>query len=196
LGLPTKAARTRLGAISLSIASHLPMTVTSNSSTPVRLPAASVGLDVGGPDHLAPFLGFVGDQPAKVGGREREHVATQVGKPRLDLGVGEAGIDFLVEPVDDLGGRGLRCADAGSTIASWRMTPTIGAASICSAVKPQHRDVSSILCSTARATCRCFRSWFGPADPRGSACRNQRCRIAAPFLGRCTSRCDSGRRAR
>src|SRR5262245_11205495 len=77
--------------------------------------AASVGLDVGGPDHLAPFLGFVGDQPPKVDGREREHVATQVGKPRLDLGVGEAGIDFLVKPVDDFGGRVFRRADAVPT---------------------------------------------------------------------------------
>ena len=37
-------------------------------------------LDVGGPDHLAPFLGFVGDELAEVGGRDREHVATEVGE--------------------------------------------------------------------------------------------------------------------
>jgi hypothetical protein len=30
--------------------------------------AASVGLDVGRPDHLAPFLGFVGDELCKIGG--------------------------------------------------------------------------------------------------------------------------------
>ena len=29
---------------------------------------ASVCLDVGGPDHLAPFLGFVGDELTEVGG--------------------------------------------------------------------------------------------------------------------------------
>src|SRR5262245_41819092 len=34
-----------------------------------------------------------------------------------------------------------------------------------------------------KARCRCFRSWFGPADPHCSPCRNQRCRLAAPFLG-------------
>src|SRR5262245_26883976 len=35
----------------------------------------SLRLDVGGPDHLAPFLGFVGDEPSKVGGRTRKHRA-------------------------------------------------------------------------------------------------------------------------
>ena len=49
---------------------------------------------------------------AKVGGREREHVATQVGKPRLDLGIGKARVDLLVELVDDLGERLLRRANA------------------------------------------------------------------------------------
>jgi len=56
----------------------------------------SLRLDVGVPDHLAPFLGLVGDELAKVGRREREHDATQVGKPRLDLGVGEASIDLFI----------------------------------------------------------------------------------------------------
>jgi hypothetical protein len=73
---------------------------------------ASVRLDAGELDHLRPFLGFVGDELAKVGGREREHVATQVGKPRLDLRIGEASVDLSVELVDDLGRRGLRCAAA------------------------------------------------------------------------------------
>jgi hypothetical protein len=74
--------------------------------------SASLRLDVEGPDDVAPLLGFVGDEFAKVSGREREHVATQVGKPRLDLGIGEASVDLLVELIDDLGRRGLRCAEA------------------------------------------------------------------------------------
>ena len=37
--------------------------------------------------------------------------AAQVGKPRLHLGIGEAGIDLLVELVDDLGGCVPGCAD-------------------------------------------------------------------------------------
>src|SRR5436309_3426116 len=57
---------------------------------------ASLRLDVEGPDDVAPLLGFVGDELAKVGGREREHVAAQVGKPRLDLGISEASVDLLV----------------------------------------------------------------------------------------------------
>jgi len=38
--------------------------------------------------------------------------SAMVGKPRLVLRIGEAIVDFLVELVDDLGGRGLRCTDA------------------------------------------------------------------------------------
>src|SRR3954453_8709501 len=30
--------------------------------------AASFRLDVSGPDHLAPLLGFIGDEPAEIGG--------------------------------------------------------------------------------------------------------------------------------
>src|SRR5262249_23945436 len=35
--------------------------------------SASVRLDVGRPDHLAPLLSFVGNELSKVGGRTREH---------------------------------------------------------------------------------------------------------------------------
>jgi hypothetical protein len=64
----------------------------------------SLRLDVGGPDHLAPLLGFVGDELTEIGGREREHLATEIGKPRLDFGIGEAGIDLPVELVNNVGG--------------------------------------------------------------------------------------------
>jgi len=70
--------------------------------------AASLRLDVEGPDDVAPLLGFLGDELAKVGGRTRKHGAVEIGKPRLDLGIGEAGIDLLVELVDDFGGRAPR----------------------------------------------------------------------------------------
>src|SRR5262245_50380406 len=63
--------------------------------------AASVRLDVGGPDHLAPLLGFVGDELAEFGGRHRHRHAAQIGEPRLDRGIGEAGVNCLVELVDD-----------------------------------------------------------------------------------------------
>src|SRR5215475_3197979 len=74
--------------------------------------SASLRLDVEGPDDVAPLLRFVGDELAKVGGREREHGAAEGGKPRLDIGIGEASVDLLVELVDDLGRCGLRCTDA------------------------------------------------------------------------------------
>jgi hypothetical protein len=71
-----------------------------------------IPLDIGGPDHLVPFLGFVGDEPAEVGGRAGERHAAEVGQPRLDLRIGERGVDLGVERLDDRGGRALRRADA------------------------------------------------------------------------------------
>ena len=72
----------------------------------------SFGFDVGRPDYLSPLLGFVGDELAEVDGRERKHVATQIRKPHLDLGLSKASVDLLVELLDDLGRCGVWCADA------------------------------------------------------------------------------------
>src|SRR5262249_35897036 len=57
----------------------------------------SLRLDVRRADHLTPFLGFLCDQLSKVGRRERKHIATDVGKPRLQLGIGERRVDLPVE---------------------------------------------------------------------------------------------------
>src|SRR5215831_11903091 len=59
--------------------------------------AASVRLDIGGPDHFAPLLGLVGDKLTEVPGRARKYAAAEVGKPRAHLGVGERSVDFRVE---------------------------------------------------------------------------------------------------
>ena len=86
-------------------------------------------LDVGRPDDLAPFLGFIGDELAEVGGRERERDAAQVGEPRFDLGIGKRCVDFLVELIDDFGWRVLGRAEADTTkLASkpGRNSPTVG----------------------------------------------------------------------
>src|SRR5262245_25335447 len=63
---------------------------------------ASVRLDVEGPDDVAPLLGFLGDEPAKVCGRDDKRRHTQNGEPRFYLGIGEARVDLLVELVDDV----------------------------------------------------------------------------------------------
>ena len=55
---------------------------------------ASLRLDVGRPDYFAPLLGFVGDEPAEVARRTRNSDAPQIGETRLNLGIGEARIDF------------------------------------------------------------------------------------------------------
>jgi hypothetical protein len=63
--------------------------------------AASFRLEARELDHLAPFLSFVRDELSEVGGRARQQRAAQIGKPRLDLGIGKPGVDLLVELVDD-----------------------------------------------------------------------------------------------
>src|SRR5215469_8782278 len=52
-----------------------------------RSPPTSFRLDVGGADHLGPFLGFVGEELAELGWRERKRGASEIGKARLDFGI-------------------------------------------------------------------------------------------------------------
>jgi hypothetical protein len=77
-----------------------------------RRDAASFRLDVCRTDHLGPLLGLLGNVFAKVGGRANKGRASQVGEPCLDPGIGETGIDLLVEIRDDLCKRILGCAEA------------------------------------------------------------------------------------
>src|SRR5712675_2440434 len=74
--------------------------------------SALLRLDAGGADHPAPFFGFLRDQLAELGGRARERLAADGGKPRLHSGVGDRRIDFLVELVDDFNRRVAGRADA------------------------------------------------------------------------------------
>src|SRR5262249_670211 len=67
--------------------------------------SASLRLDAGEFDHLAPLLGFLGDELAELGRRAEKRPAAQVGKPIVHLWVGEGRIDLFVEFVDDLRGR-------------------------------------------------------------------------------------------
>src|SRR5262249_59183696 len=72
----------------------------------------SLRLDAGELDHLGPLLGFFDDELPKFSGRADNRCASQVGKPRLHLGITESRVDLLVELLDDLGRRSLWCADA------------------------------------------------------------------------------------
>jgi hypothetical protein len=56
----------------------------------------SLGLYVGFPDHLAPLLGFLGDELAEVGGRERKHRTAQIDQSRLYRRIGEAALISLL----------------------------------------------------------------------------------------------------
>ena len=61
-----------------------------------RSRAALVRFNVGCPDHLAPLLGFIGDELAEFGGRHRQWNAAQVCQPLLDLRIGEAAVISLL----------------------------------------------------------------------------------------------------
>src|SRR2546430_16003972 len=50
----------------------------------LRIIAKSLRLDARALDHLAPFLSFIDDEFAEIG---RRHCTTQVGAPRLALGI-------------------------------------------------------------------------------------------------------------
>src|SRR5262249_5127797 len=73
--------------------------------------AWSLRLDVGGSDHLGPLLGFAGDEHAEIAWRATEDNAAEVRELSPQLGIGEAGIDLLVEHVDDVGRCVCRCAE-------------------------------------------------------------------------------------
>src|SRR5262245_54105636 len=72
----------------------------------------SLGFDVGGVDHLGPLLGFFGNERPEIARRATENKAAELDELSLQLGLGEAGIDLLVELIDDLGRRLCRCAEA------------------------------------------------------------------------------------
>src|SRR6516162_8131691 len=72
----------------------------------------SFRLDSGEFDHLGPLFCFRGDELAELGRRADKHGRRQIGKSCLQLGIGKACIDLLVEPFDDLAGRVLWCTDA------------------------------------------------------------------------------------
>src|SRR5262245_8767183 len=79
----------------------------------MRRTAKSFRLDARELDNLPPLLAFVGDEPAEVGRRAGKRRCGQIGQSCLDLGIGEARIDLVVQLVDDLGGRVLGGAEAG-----------------------------------------------------------------------------------
>ena len=73
--------------------------------------AGLLGLDVGGPDNLAPLFSFRGDKLAEIGGRTDKRFTAKVGKPCLDRGFGEDRIDRMVELVDDFSWRAFGSAN-------------------------------------------------------------------------------------
>jgi hypothetical protein len=62
-------------------------------ASPATAMSGSVGLDVGRQDHLAPLLGLVGDELGEIRGRVGEHGSADIGEPRLEFVIGNAGAD-------------------------------------------------------------------------------------------------------
>src|SRR5262245_4323449 len=72
----------------------------------------SVRLEACDLDDFGPFFSVFGDESPELSGRTRKCPTTQFSKPRLDLGIGEACIDLLVELLNDLGRCAHRCTKA------------------------------------------------------------------------------------
>jgi hypothetical protein len=90
--------------LSVHLSGDLSAAITARTFSPrlVESTTALLRLDAGRADHLGPFLGFLRDELAEPGGRARERLAADGGKPCLHPGVAEGRIDFLAELVDDL----------------------------------------------------------------------------------------------
>ena len=86
-------------------------------------------LNVSRSDHLAPLLGFIGDQLAEFGGG-----VIGIGtppwscEPLLNLRIGETGIDPPVELVNNFGGCIFRRTNTikGARLVAWHKSPTVG----------------------------------------------------------------------
>src|SRR6516225_8527641 len=62
-------------------------------------------LDVGGPDHLGPFLGLSGNERPEIGRRAGNEHAAEIGELGFELGIVKSGIDLAIELIDDRGRR-------------------------------------------------------------------------------------------
>src|SRR5262249_18895545 len=65
-------------------------------------PDGLLRLDVGRPDHLAPLLGFGGEELAKFGRLTGKRCIAQIAESRFHLGAHETRIGLPVEPFDDV----------------------------------------------------------------------------------------------
>src|SRR5260370_37875132 len=72
----------------------------------------SVWLRAGELTHLDPLFGFIREELCEVSGRAGQRRAAEIGNQCLHLGVGKGGVEFLIEPLDNVGGRAGRCGDA------------------------------------------------------------------------------------
>src|SRR5262249_62173321 len=74
-------------------------------------PPGSLRLDAGKLDHLAPLLGFVGDEFPEFSGGHKCRLEAHVEEAHLHLRIGNDCVDLVVEPVNNVGGRIFRGAN-------------------------------------------------------------------------------------
>jgi hypothetical protein len=67
--------------------------------------ASSISLDGGEFDYFGPFLCFVCNEFTEVAGRACKRLSAKISKEGFHSRVGKAGINFLVEPINDCGRR-------------------------------------------------------------------------------------------
>ena len=65
----------------------------------------SLWLDVGELNDLGPLFGFIGDELAEFAGCHEHWRGTEVCKARFYVGVGQPGVDLLIELINDVRGR-------------------------------------------------------------------------------------------
>src|SRR5262249_60798974 len=66
-------------------------------------------------NHSGPLLGLAREKLGEIGGRAGQRRAAQLGNPRLHLGIDKGGIEFLIKPLDNGGGRAGRGRGARPT---------------------------------------------------------------------------------
>ena len=124
-------------------------------STSLRFSDLLVHRHPGELDHLAPLLGFVGNELAELGRRHRLRDTAGFGEPSHQLRILQRFADRLVKGVDDFGRRALRRGDAvesdrsnpGTVSAMAGISGTPGQR--CGEVTPSARTVPPRDCSNA-----------------------------------------------
>src|SRR5580692_188986 len=85
------------GAVGANKTLRLKLTRTGHPLSRRVVGVGSLCLDISRPNDLAPFFGVVGNKLPEIGGRACNWCVAEVRNPCLKFGIGQSGIDLLVE---------------------------------------------------------------------------------------------------